>query len=358
MKKIFTCLSIILAGLFLLGFSSPPVQAGPIVKSGQTIYLDGQIDGDVILFAREVVVNATISGDLIVFAGQADISGQINQDLRVVAGQLNLDALVADDVSVAAGQIEVSPDTVMDKSFLAAAAKIRFNGQAAGPATILAASIDIFPQAKFNQNVKLIYGQIPQVSSQAQINGELIKTYNPNLSQARLVKKHIPKMFQGFKTLTGLFFLERLSALTIEVLIGWLLILLLPQLVKKLVKLSSTHASVALGWGFIFFSLIPLIILLLILTLIGIPVSVVVLLIYIISLSLAKLLAALILGSRLLADLDSKKPYLSLSLGAVILAVLQLVPVFGWLAYFILILYGLGLLVIEGRLLLTRLKKR
>jgi len=359
MKKLLTGLGILLISIFFLGFSPSLVQTGPIVKAGDTIYLDGQIDGDVILFGGEVVVNATISGDLIVFAGQADISGQVGNDLRVVAGRLTLDDLsVNDDVSLAAGQIEVSPNTTLDQSLLLAAGKIRFNGQVSGEATILAASIDIFPQAKFNQSLKLFYGQTPKINSSAQIAGELMQTYQPALDQSQFTQKLSSKKSPAVKTLTGFFFLERLSTLTVEILVGWLLILLLPELIRRLIKLGSTQASAALGWGFIFLSLTPLIILTLVLTLIGIPIAVVVLLIYIISLSLAKLLAALILGSRLLKDPVAKKPYHSLVLGALILSLLQIVPVFGWLAYFILVLYGLGILVLSGRSLLTRFKKK
>lgn len=359
MKKLLSGLGILLISIFLLGFSPSPVQTGPIVKAGDTIYLDGQINGDVILFGGEVVVNATISGDLIVFAAQADISGQVGNDLRVVAGRLALnDLAVNDDVSLAAGQIEVNSSTVLDQSLLIAAGKIRFNGQISGETTILAAAIDIFPQAKFDQSLKLFYGQTPKISSSAQVGGEVTQTYKPSLDQSQFAQKLSSKKSPAVTTLTGLFFLERLATLIVEILIGWLLILLLPELIHRLIKLGSTQASAALGWGFIFLSLTPLIILTLVLTLIGIPIAVVVLLIYIVSLSLAKLLAGLILGSRLLKDPMAKKPYHSLALGALILSLLQIIPVFGWLAYFILVLYGLGILVLSGRALLTRFKKK
>lgn len=227
----------------LTGFTAGQPGSHPLVRFDRTIYLDGSVDGDVILFAKEVTVSATIGGDLIVFPAQADIQ-------------------------------------------------------------------------------------------------KLISHFKPN-----------------FKVIAGLILLEKLSSLTIEILIGWLLIFFLPQLAKQLVSLGLKQPGAAIGWGLLFLTVIPLLACLFIITLIGIPLGMVTILIYVISLLLAKLLVSLSLGSRLLKDVRFQKPYLSLALGLVIMVILQLIPIFGWLAYFILILFGLGTLTLQEKTLLTRLKK-
>jgi len=357
MKNLSTAILLLLATVGLTGFTFDQSAFGPTVKIDKTIYLDGQIDGDVFLFANEVTVNATISGDLIVFAGQADIQGSIRDDLRVVAGQLNLNAAIGDDVSLAAGQIDISEDTKINNSFIAAAGRVRFDGQAAKDVTIFAGSVDIFPHTTIAGNLNLELGQPPVISSQAQISGQINQTLKPELAQNTRLKKFITHLQPTFKTITGLILLEKLASLTIEVLIGWLLIVLLPQLAKKLVSIGLNQSGAAIGWGLLFLTVIPLLACLFIITLIGIPLGVVTILIYLISLYLAKLLAGLSLGSRLLKDVKFQKPYLSLALGLAIMVILQLIPVFGWLAYFILILFGLGLLVLQEKTLLTRLKK-
>lgn len=349
MKKLSTTILLLLAAVGLTGFTFDQSAFGPTVKIDKTIYLDGQIDGDVFLFANEVTVNATISGDLIVFAGQADIQGSVRDDLRVVAGQLNLNAAIGDDVSLAAGQIDISEDTKINNSFIAAAGRVRFDGQAEKDVTIFAGSVDIFPHATIAGNLNLELGQPPVINSQAQIAGEINQTLKP--------KKIMPHFKPAFKTITGLILLEKLASLTIEALIGWLLIVLLPQLAKQLLSLGLKQPGAAIGWGLLFLTVVPLLACLFIITLIGIPLGVVTILIYIVSLSLAKLLVGLSLGSRLLKDEKFQKPYLSLVLGLAIMAILQLIPVFGWLAYFILILFGLGLLTLQEKTLLTRLKK-
>lgn len=243
MKKLSAAILLFLAAVGLTGFTAGQPGSHPLVRFDRTIYLDGSVDGDVLLFANEVTVNATISGDLIVFPARADIQ-------------------------------------------------------------------------------------------------KLISHLKPT-----------------FKTITGLILLEKLASLTIEILVGWLLILLLPQLIRQLLSLGLKQPGAAIGWGLLFLTVIPLLACLFIISLIGIPLGVVTILIYAISLSLAKLLAGLSLGSRLLKDVKLQKPYLSLVLGLVIMVILQLIPIFGWLAYFILILFGLGLLTLQEKTLLTRLKK-
>ncbi|MBU1322860.1 hypothetical protein KKE48_01195 [Patescibacteria group bacterium] len=357
MKKLSAAILLLLIAIGLTGFTAKPSASHPTVKFDKTIYLDGQIDGDVLLFANEVTVNATISGDLIVFAAQANIQGSIRDNLRVAAGQLSLNAVVGDDVSLAAGQIEISQNTKINNSFIAAAGRVRFDGQANQDVTIFAGSVDIFPHAKIDGNLNLNYGRPPVISSQAQIAGQINQTLKPELAQNTRLKKFMPQLKPAFKTITGLILLEKLASLTIEILIGWLLIVLLPQLAKQLLSLGLKQPGAAIGWGLLFLTVVPLLACLFIITLIGIPLGVVTILIYIVSLSLAKLLAGLSLGSRLLKDVRFQKPYLSLVLGLAIMAILQLIPVFGWLAYFILILFGLGILTLQEKTLLTRLKK-
>ncbi len=58
--------------------NTPPLLetlTGPIIKSGDTVTLTGQIDGDVYLVGGKVFVDAEINGDLIILAGQVEVNG-------------------------------------------------------------------------------------------------------------------------------------------------------------------------------------------------------------------------------------------------------------------------------------------
>lgn len=369
-KKLLTLTLLTLSVFFLVGFKAQTqadeIVPGPLVKFGQTVYLKGQVDGDVFLFGGEVIVDATVSGDLIVIAGQADIKGKIRDDLRVIAGQLDLQAQVGDDASLLAGQLEINPDSTIGNSLLAAggmivfngqigdkvwltAGRVRFNGQADDDVSIKAGSIDIYPDTIINADLDLTYGQPPAINQKAQILGRISRHPKPPAPHY-----YLPLV----KKITALFIIEKITQLVIEILIGWLLIGLLSKPIKPLVNLCLKQPGDAIGWGFLSLTLIPVLAILFIISLIGIPLGIVTFMIYGFSLFAAHLLVSLILGSRLLNDAAFKKPYLSFALGLVIITLLKLIPVIGWLAYFIFILLGLGTLTLQTKTLILGLKRR
>lgn len=348
--------------LITLGFivTFKPVHAetikGPIFKAEEVINFNDTVDGDVFLLSGDVTVNATISGDLIVLAGQADINGTIDGDLRVAAGQIDLGATVNDDVTLAAGQIKTTPTTQIKNTLTAAGGAINLNGQVGDNAWLTGGQINILSNAQLGNDLKIFHQQDPVIDPQATIFGDLItKQIDPqetesgknfNFSQNKMVKK-----------VTAFVAVQKLVALSIEILIGALLIVLMPKLSKLLIKLNQLKPPQNIGWGFLTLITVPVASILLFISLIGIPLAVFALMLYGFAIYLARVLAGLSLGNNLLKDKQFKKPYHSLALGLVVLSLLKLVPLVGWLAYFFFILNGLGTLVMHANASFKKARK-
>ncbi|MBU1085492.1 MAG: hypothetical protein ABIJ43_05015 [Candidatus Beckwithbacteria bacterium] len=323
MKKYLSLTLIIFSFFFLTGFAKPNQESivitGPIFKIGKSIIFNDSVDGDVFLLGGEVSVDATISGDLIVIAGLADINGYIHDDLRIAAGQINLKALVDDNTTLLAGQTRLTSD------------------------------------AQLNGDLYIHSAESSLIDNKAIINGRLLQTRidknNPNLEVFKKIKT------PTIKKLTAFIFLQQLTILAIEILIGSLLIIVFPKLAKKLLKITQQEPGLALGWGFLSLIAIPLFGVLLLITLIGIPIGVLLFIIFGFSIYIAKLIIALSIGSKVLKDKNLSTPYKNLALGLIILACLKLLPVIGWLAYFILILNGLGAIALLEKDAIKRLKK-
>jgi hypothetical protein len=349
MKKLLSITSTLLFFLLL----AKPVQAnplikGPIFKAANSINFQETIDGDVFLLAQDVVVNATISGDLIVVAGQAEIKGIINGDLRVVAGQLNLGALVNDDASLVAGQIKFSPDSSIQKTLTAVAAAIALNGQVQEKVWLGGRNITILNKTQLGNDLKILHQAIPTIYPQAKISGDLI-TKQIESEDSNNIRNLVFKKTKLVKKITTLVIVQKLVAIFLEILVGILLITLLPILSKKLLKLSQDQPTQTIGWGLLSAISIPIIVILLFISLIGIPLGVLVIILYGFSFYLSRLLASLSLGSNLLKDKKFKKPYYSLTLGFIILSFLKFIPILGWLVYFVFILNGLGTIILFGK---------
>lgn len=356
-KTIYLFLSIFFSSLII----SKPTYAntivkGPVFKANDIITFNQTVDGDVFLFASDVTVNATISGDLIIFAGQAKVNGTINGDLRVAAGQVDVSATVNDDATLAAGQITISPPSTIKNTLTTASGAIGFNGQVGNNTWLNAGQINVMPLASFGGDLKIYHQSKPNIDSQAKISGDLI-TKQIDSEDKTQGKEYIFNQSKVVKKLTAFMVVQKLIAISIEILIGALFIVLMPKLSKKLTKLSQMKPPQNIGWGFLTLITVPVASILLFISLIGIPLAVFTLLLYGFAFYLARVLAGLSLGSNLLKDKTFKKPYHSLALGLVLLSLLKLVPFIGWLAYFFFILNGLGTLAQQAKATLDKARK-
>ena len=359
MKKLFLSLIITLSFLLLLGTGEARAQSivGPLVKSGESITFTDTVDGDVFLFGGSVnVVDAVINGDLIIIGGQVEVSGTVADDLRIIAGQAKVNALVQDNLSVVGGQVNLSKDSLINSSALIMSGNTRLNSQVLENVIIYSDSSSINSQANIGGNLEITYGSDPVISKEAIISGELTKQYSENLNFKSGSHKTFKKS-KAVKKITTFVVFQQLATLALEVFVGWLLIALLPKLAKKLVETGLSQPGASIGWGLLVMLLAPTVGILLTITLIGIPLGVLTFILYGLSLYLARLIAAISIGHQLLKDKNLKKPYHSFLLGAVILFILKLIPAIGWLAYFIIILYGLGALTLVERKVLSKQKK-
>jgi hypothetical protein len=184
-------------------------------------------------------------------------------------------------------------------------------------------------------------------------NGRLqLAPRNQPISFKQILLDHLPLA----KKITLLVIVQKLAALLVDILIGLLLLAFLFKPAESLVKIVFDQPGQALAWGFLKFIFVPIIAVLLLISLIGIPLGVLIFMLYGFSLYVAKLIASLFIGSKLLADRKLTRPYQSFVLGAVVMALLQLVPLVGWLAYFLFILLGLGSLALKEKTAFEQLK--
>ena len=91
-----------------------------LYASGETVTVDGKVDGDLIASGREIRMNGEVTGDLIA-AGQAVVvNGRVADDVRMagMALQLGPAAAVGDDVVSAGFSLETDPESLALGSLL------------------------------------------------------------------------------------------------------------------------------------------------------------------------------------------------------------------------------------------------
>ncbi|MCP4205405.1 MAG: polymer-forming cytoskeletal protein [bacterium] len=88
--------------------------------TGETVTVDGKVEGDVIASGREVRMNGEVTGDLMACGQAVVVNGRVGDDIRMagMALQLGPTASVGDDVVAAGFSLETNPESLTRGSLL------------------------------------------------------------------------------------------------------------------------------------------------------------------------------------------------------------------------------------------------
>lgn len=96
---------------------SGKVLHGPYLFCGDSVRLDGEVDGDVFVIAQKVVVNGAVRGDFIGVANSVDINAPVAGDARVGAGEVTLRSAVGGSFTAAASSLYIEKNGRVGRGF-------------------------------------------------------------------------------------------------------------------------------------------------------------------------------------------------------------------------------------------------
>jgi hypothetical protein len=97
--------------------------------ASENVKVNAEVDGDLLIAAGDINVSGLISGDLMVAGGEVIITAELKDDLRAAGGQVSLCSRVAGDVAIAGGDVDVCADAVIvDRAWLAGG-DVKANGR-------------------------------------------------------------------------------------------------------------------------------------------------------------------------------------------------------------------------------------
>ena len=347
-------------------------QADDTYLGGSVVNLDKDVEGDLFVVGGVVTINGNVYGDLNVAGGNITINGNVRDDLRVMGGQVNLNGKVLDDLIIGAGNVNFSKDTVIGGDLIAGVGFLNFNGKING--NFKGAVGQIIFGGTVAQNADLKIKDKLNFSPEAFIGGNFNYTAPRKLElPASLVKgtttfKESPlgKIGQGwrehnFKNIIGAILVAKLIyAVLALALIGLILIAVSPRYLLDTVAHINQKPGDCLWKGFLFLIVGPAFILIALLSVIGIPLAMIIGALYCVTLILGKVLAGMWVGTKLFA---LKKPtpvrvFGALVVGLLILKIIGLIPIAGWIIYFLVFLMALGALYKQKSATFLRLKEK
>ncbi len=365
MKKIFFVFGTVL----VLGMSATMTMAAPtflapkdgtvtigqplnddLYAAGNSIVISKPIQGDLIALGGIIDVDANVSGDVLVMGGTVIIRGDVGDDLRIGGGQVSIYGTVGDDLLIGGGTVVLGSAAVVKGDILTGAGNLTLGGKVLGDARLAADVVSL--SGTIGGDADIHTGSNFTINDKARIGGLLrywAEKENPDFSKNagqvefhKIVVKQMGKvgMFGVFVGMTAFLVFWKLLGMFI---LGLLLVLLLPKYMPKVAdEIGKKHWNM-LGYGLLAMFLTPFVMVVLAMTVVGIPLAILLGIVYGLVVILGAINGAYYVGRVLVRNEKTVWAKLgSVLVGTLILGILTIVPVVGWLGSLWIMLIGLG----------------
>lgn len=331
---------------------------GNVYLAGAEAHTETPVQGDLIAAAGRVTIDHAVSGDAAIAAGSIEVYGNIGDDLRAAGGMVSVSGRVGGDALLVGDSVSLGPHSEFGgRAWIAGnevviggrlrnglkiyGKNVLLLGEVAGPVEIHAERIEILSSARILGNVTYSGDHEIKIDPLATISGRVER--KPGIFEA--YRPHLE--FPVWTALRPLLLLSLLAA-------GTLLYALFPRFIQTTSQTigASPLKSIVLGAA-IFFSLPP-VILLLIITIIGIPIAMALLALYTTGLLIGYLAVAFFVGHTLLGIAHRRRPdpgfvwrTVALAVALVILMLARHLPYIGDMLIFVALFSGLGAIVLQ-----------
>ena len=277
--------------------------------TGGTISINARIDGDVIAAGGTIEVNAPITGDLLAFGGQVQVNNDVGGKVIAAGGMISIKGNV-EKVVAAGGTIEIASSAVVERYVFAAGGSVSNAGEIGE---------DLIVSTQTFSNTGTVKGtvQVEEI---------------PTPEEEKEAKAAISVLGILWKTgffLLGLVFIKWFGALF--------------STIQKEVK-ESWLKKLVLGFIAILVTCVLLIILLI--TVVGMPFAVLLALFFAIAMMMAGIIVAYDFGEWLL-KLVKVEPHwiITFALGFILVNLLFLIPVAGFFIQIVVVSLGFGAII-------------
>ena len=328
------------------------VHEGWYFAAGDQVTIDGTINGDAYVAGGTVDIGGTINGDLIVAGGQVTITGTVSDDIRGAGGAVRIGGHTGKNVTVAGGSVVIAREAIIGENLLAAGGDIQLRGSVGEEAKLAAGSVTLtgfvkgnveagvdqlttLPGALVGGNLTVLAKDSTRISiAEGTVHGKATISY----PEARM-KHHFLGLSSGalwFKVLLTLSLLLTALALTF----------LFPnQLAAIGTKIVARPGQSALG-GILVLIIAPFLMLILFLSVVGIPLGLLLLCFYLWFLYLSQLALGTVVGYKLFS-FDGRHGWRLLgpiALGIVIVQLFTFIPYVSVLIVLAGLIFGVGAL--------------
>lgn len=317
--------------------------------SGRTIDVAGQVKGDVFCAGMHVTISGTVDGDVICAAQTITISGRVLGDVRLAAQTIDIGGSIERNASIAGQNFTLTGEGKIGNDLSAGVGDTTLHGEigrdvAAAGSTLTITNkigrniqanvhdITLDQNANVGGNLSYTSTQDAEIADGATVAGSTNRSEPPKGAESDTV------LVSGFGFM--LYVIASLMVLSLA------LLFIFPGVLQQVTDQALANPLRVFITGFVAMFAVPAILVILAISLLGIPLALLLLGIWLLLLFLAGPFFSFYLG-RLLLRGRSTNPFLAMALGAFIVLVLYFIPILGWMLWIFVMIMGTGMLLAE-----------
>ncbi|WP_435334531.1 bactofilin family protein [Haloarchaeobius sp. TZWWS8] len=322
--------------LMLVLASIPGTVAAESAIANTYVVAEGETVNGLDVVGATVVIRGTVQGDLNAAAADVRIeeTGVVTGDVNVAAASLTIAGRVEGNVNAGVATLELREGSVVGGSVAAGAADATLAGEVTGNVELGADTIRVADTAVIGGDLR--YDGDLQRAEGASIAGEVVRDDTIGAGDGA---------FSGVAedVLEGLF---TVYGFVVNLVVGALLLLVLPRFSERVAARAITDPVKSGGVGLLALIAVPVALVLLALTIIGIPFTVVGALLFALVAWVAVIYGRFAIGSWLVAKAGGDNRWLALVVGLLVGLVFSWVPVVDGVLELAVFLLGLGALAL------------
>jgi cytoskeletal protein CcmA (bactofilin family) len=331
---------------------------GSVYIAGRSVTIDGTVKGDVFCAGMNVFISGRVEGDVICAGQTVRVTGTVLGDVRVAGQQVDMGATVEGSATIGGQSVAFLPDAKIGRDLTLWGESIHLNGHIGRD--VLGGGQQVIIAATVGRNVQLESEDVA-LDAAAKIGGDL--SYR-SPGQAKIDQGATISGKTSHQTTPprqrydgpAVAFWSAVYGFCSLLLIGLAALVISPRWFDSLGAAVRTRPLASFGYGAAMLIGAPIVAILLIATLIGLPLGFMTLLLWIAAMIASMAITAYAIGwiaVEKLAWPNRGRRLASLVVGLLILALLGLIPVIGAIVRLLALVFGLGAIAAA---LITRLR--
>ncbi|MBV0900668.1 bactofilin family protein [Haloarcula salina] len=289
--------------------------------------------------AGTIIVRGTVTGDVAAAAGTVHVTetGEVGGNVEAAAGTVRIDGTVGGDVSAAGGTVEIGETAQIGGDLDAGAGFLAIHGTIDGTVRAGAEEVVVGPTASVGGDLRYDAATFTR-DPEAAVGGSVVQDESIGDSAG-----------PDFGAFTLPSWLGVVYGLFVNLLLGAVLLAAFPAFSTRVADRVAESPARSGGVGLLTLVLVPIVLVVLLLTIIGIPLSLVGAVAFGVAAWVAAVYGQFAVGSWALSLADRDNRWLALVVGLVGFAILGAIPILGGLLELVAFLLGLGALALTLR---------